>query len=100
MQGADNVILERLGTSPSQRKDFDITILHLEKFAKEGLRTLCLGMANIPKVKYDAWNAAMQEASTAMSNREAKVDAVAEQMEMELTLIGSSAIEDKLQDQV
>jgi len=99
-KGADNVILERLGTSPSQRKDFDITILHLEKFAKEGLRTLCLGMANIPKVKYDAWNAAMQEASTAMSNREAKVDAVAEQMEMELTLIGSSAIEDKLQDQV
>jgi len=42
------------------------------------------------------WN----EAATAMDGREAKMDAVADKMERDLQLIGATAIEDKLQDEV
>ena len=35
--------------SIQQRKYYDITVQHLERFAKEGLRTLCLGVCrNLP----------------------------------------------------
>ena len=47
MKGADNVILERLGSRPNQRAHYDSTLAQLEKFAKEGLRTLCLGFCVI-----------------------------------------------------
>jgi P-type E1-E2 ATPase len=35
-----------------------------------------------------------------MVNREEKIDAICEELEVDLTLIGSTAIEDKLQDEV
>lgn len=52
LQGADNVILERLGLSAEQRQFHDQTLEHLELFAKEGLRTLCLGVADIAEDEY------------------------------------------------
>lgn len=42
----------------------------------------------------------MVAASTSMEDREAKVDEAAMQIERDLTLIGATAIEDRLQDQV
>ena len=69
-------------------------------FAKEGLRTLCLGMANISAPDYEAWSLTMKAASTAMTGREEKVEAAASEIEKELTLVGSTAIEDRLQDKV
>ena len=39
-KGADSVILERLGSKEEQRKHYDVTIQHLEAFAREGLRTI------------------------------------------------------------
>ena len=38
--------------------------------------------------------------STALTDREDKLDAVYEEIEQELTLLGATAIEDKLQDGV
>ena len=46
-KGADNVILERLGSRSQQRQHYDTTLVHLERFATEGLRTLCLGVSVI-----------------------------------------------------
>ena len=45
---ADRVVMEKLGTDQEQRRYFNITVPHLEEFAKEGLRTLCLGVSNVP----------------------------------------------------
>ena len=42
----------------------------------------------------------MVAASTSMEDRENKVDEAAMQIERDLTLIGATAIEDRLQDQV
>ena len=84
----------------SQRKYYDITLQHLEMFAKEGLRTLCLGVCVIPEPDYIKWNMKMNAASTSMNQRDKKVEEAASLIERNLTLIGATAIEDRLQDQV
>ena len=50
--------------------------------------------------EYDAWNAKYQEANMTIVGREEKIDQVAVELEKNFTLIGSTAIEDKLQDGV
>ena len=100
IKGADNMILERIGSSIDQRKYYDVTLKYLDEFANDGLRTLCLAMKVIPQPEYQAWAKKFHEASIAINNREQQLDEVATLMEQDLTLLGASAIEDKLQDGV
>lgn len=94
------MILERIGSSLEQRKYYDVTLKYLDEFANDGLRTLCLAMKVIPQPEYQAWAKKFHEASIAINNREQQLDEVATLMEQDLTLLGASAIEDKLQDGV
>jgi len=96
-KGADNVIYERLGEDQVCDK---ITLEHLEAFAREGLRTLCLGMAELTEEEYQEWSKEFYKASTAFDERDAKVDEASENIEKNLLLLGATAIEDKLQDGV
>ena len=100
IKGADSVILERLGQNQSQREFYDVTNNHLEEFAKSGLRTLCVGVATIPESEYESWNKKWKIASAQINNRDEEIDKVANLIETNITLIGATAIEDKLQDQV
>lgn len=50
--------------------------------------------------EYTAWSERYQEASLAMDDREDKVEAVSDELEQDLRLLGATAIEDKLQDGV
>ena len=55
IKGADSVILARLGDDPTarhKRKHEQNTILHLDAFAAEGLRTLCCATRDIPEDRY------------------------------------------------
>jgi len=72
----------------------------VDSYAEEGLRTLFLAEKIIPQAEYDAWNAEARAAKLEISGREAKVAAVDEKIEVELELIGATAIEDRLQDKV
>eukprot|EP00794_Sanderia_malayensis_P006961 gene6961-7746_t len=96
-KGADNVIYERLG---KEQNCADVTLEHLEEFAKDGLRTLCIGMAELSEDEYETWNKLYYQASTALDERDAKVDEAGEMIEKNLFLLGATAIEDKLQDGV
>ncbi|KAF2347977.1 P-type ATPase, partial [Trinorchestia longiramus] len=96
-KGADNVIYERLAASSQFR---DVTIRHLEEFAAEGLRTLCFAVADISPSFYEEWKKTYYEASTALEDREKKLEDAAQLIETNLQLLGASAIEDKLQDKV
>lgn len=49
---------------------------------------------------YTSWNEEYQAALVSSVNREDNVSKIAEKIEHELILIGSTAIEDKLQDEV
>lgn len=98
-KGADTVILERLSQLEPQ-PFVDATIKHLEEFASEGLRTLCIASRIVPENEYQAWAAQYFEASTALEDRSDLMDEVAERIEQNLFLLGATAIEDKLQDGV
>ena len=69
-------------------------------WADEGLRTLFLAERRMSNEVYDAWNKQFEEANNAIIGREELVDEVNEQVEVELDLVGSTAIEDRLQDKV
>lgn len=92
------MIFERL--DPSSEHSKTLTVDHLNKFAGEGLRTLCLAKKDLDLKTFDKWKELLHEASTSLENREDKVSALYEEIEQNLTLIGATAIEDKLQDGV
>ncbi|KAF8328241.1 uncharacterized protein EI90DRAFT_3126404 [Cantharellus anzutake] len=96
-KGADTVILERL--SPNQPYS-EATMLHLEDYATEGLRTLCFAMREIPEQEYQTWSAIYDQAAATISGRGEALDKAAEIIEKDMFLLGASAIEDKLQDGV
>ncbi|CAI2350474.1 unnamed protein product [Caenorhabditis sp. 36 PRJEB53466] len=98
-KGADMMVMQRIkpSTSPIFR---DSTTTHLSDFANIGLRTLCLAYKDIDTNYYADWIKRQNEAQVAMVDREAKLDEVYEEIEKDMTLIGATAIEDKLQDGV
>lgn len=97
-KGADSVIFERLDNSSLEMKVK--TTDHLNKFASEGLRTLCLAVRELDETTFDKWHERYQEASSAMDHREERVNSLYEEIEQNLILLGATAIEDKLQDGV
>eukprot|EP01137_Pigoraptor_chileana_P033308 Opistho-2@23991 len=96
-KGADTVIYERLS---SVQPFAEATNRHLEEFANQGLRTLCLGVAELNQQRYEQWAKGYHAASIAIENREELMDKSAEEIETNLFLLGATAIEDKLQDGV
>lgn len=97
-KGADSVIYERL--NKSKQPFSKVTEEHLKGFASDGLRTLCLAVAQLTEQQYVEWNKKYVEAETALVDRGARMDEVSELIEKDLFLLGATAIEDKLQDGV
>ncbi|KAG8883990.1 hypothetical protein FRB97_005434 [Tulasnella sp. 331] len=96
-KGADTVILERL--APNQPYS-ESTVTHLEDYATEGLRTLCLAMREISDSEYRSWSAAYNTAAATINGRGDALDAAAELIEKDMFMLGATAIEDKLQEGV
>lgn len=97
-KGADTVILERL--SPDN-PHVEVTLQHLEEYASEGLRTLCLAMREISEDEFQQWWKIFDTAQTTVSgNRADELDKAAELLEHDMYLLGATAIEDRLQDGV
>ncbi|RAL40050.1 unnamed protein product [Cuscuta campestris] len=97
-KGADTIIYERLAYGDNDLKRR--TREHLEEFGEAGLRTLCLAYRNLSPNEYERWNEKFIQAKSSLQDREKKLDEVAELIEMDLVLIGCTAIEDKLQEGV
>nr|XP_026696286.1 probable phospholipid-transporting ATPase IA isoform X1 [Ciona intestinalis] len=97
-KGADNVIFERL----SEKSQFKFeTENHLRDYARDGLRTLCFAQTELNEAAYKKWNDTVYyEASTAVVDRDKKLSDAYEAIEKNLFLLGTSAIEDKLQQGV
>ncbi|XDG01875.1 hypothetical protein ABKA04_001490 [Annulohypoxylon sp. FPYF3050] len=69
--------------------------------AREGLRTLVVGRKRLSSEQYRAFSASYQEASLAISGRDAGMQrVVAEFLERDLELLGVTGVEDKLQRDV
>ncbi|WVR06936.1 hypothetical protein IAU60_003972 [Kwoniella sp. DSM 27419] len=96
-KGADTVILERLAPDQAFTEQ---TLVHLEDYATEGLRTLCLAYRDISEEEYAKWSAMYDNAASQMSGRADALDRAAEIIEQNLHLLGATAVEDKLQEGV
>ncbi|KAH0589135.1 hypothetical protein H2248_004902 [Termitomyces sp. 'cryptogamus'] len=96
-KGADTVILERLSKNQPYT---DKTLAHLENYATEGLRTLCLAYRDVSDEEYRQWSVIYNQAAATINGRGEALDQAAELIEKDLFLLGATAIEDKLQDGV
>ncbi|KAI9056142.1 hypothetical protein LZ554_001070 [Drepanopeziza brunnea f. sp. 'monogermtubi'] len=98
-KGADSMIYSRL--KPGEQSELRRTTAeHLEMFAREGLRTLCIAQRELGEEEYQRWNKEHEMASAAITDREDKLEEVSDRIERELTLLGGTAIEDRLQEGV
>lgn len=96
-KGADTVILPRLA---AKQTTLDVTLSHLEAYAAEGLRTLCIASRELSPEEYERWARVYDEAAARLDGRAAALDAAAAEIETGLQLLGATAIEDRLQDGV
>lgn len=114
-KGADNVILDRSVSFTSQGEvdginektvdgDFhaakSLLEQHLHTFASSGLRTLALARRVLSPDVLNDFLTVWREAESVVVGRSELVDAAAAIVENKLSVVGVTAIEDKLQDEV
>ena len=76
---------------------------HVDQFAKQGLRTLCYGFKYIKNNDYEKWEKEYIETKyKSMTNKElcGVLDLLINRIESNVVLLGVSALEDKLQNEV
>ncbi|KAJ7536498.1 hypothetical protein O6H91_12G071800 [Diphasiastrum complanatum] len=73
------------------------TIKHLDQYAKDGLRTLVVGARTLGQEEIEIWRQQYLKASIALEERQELIQTAASLVENNLTLLGASGIEDKLQ---
>uniref|UniRef100_H3CU53 Phospholipid-transporting ATPase n=1 Tax=Tetraodon nigroviridis TaxID=99883 RepID=H3CU53_TETNG len=106
-KGADYAIMELLGTpyagkhlQGNHRNVAADTQHHLDCYAKDGLRTLCVAKKVVSEAAYKTWAVTRQTALASIDNREQLVMDTAVQLETNLTLLGATGVEDRLQESV
>ncbi|EFA85112.1 P-type ATPase [Heterostelium album PN500] len=101
-KGADSVIMERSEKSTAI-PGVDVhkaTETHISQFASNGLRTLCMSVVVLDAEAYLTWNRKFEEASVSLVKRAEMMDQAADLIEKNMTLLGATGIEDRLQDYV
>ena len=73
---------------------------YVDAYAEEGLRTLFLSKKKLDKSYYEDWTARWEAAMGEIIGKDEKVEAVQSEIESNMVLVGSTAIEDRLQDDV
>jgi len=94
-KGADTVIFSRI----SPLENTLPTTEALDQLACEGLRTLCLAYREVSEGFFADWSRRWAEAQLD-PNREEACEVLSNEIESDLTLLGCTGIEDRLQDEV
>ena len=97
MKGADSIIRPRI----SQNKSLiPLTDEYLYNFSGKGLRTLLIAYKEIDISAYENWNQQFLNALEDPITKDAMLPSIFEQIENDLYLVGSTAIDDQLQENV
>uniref|UniRef100_A0A8C7R802 Phospholipid-transporting ATPase n=1 Tax=Oncorhynchus mykiss TaxID=8022 RepID=A0A8C7R802_ONCMY len=106
-KGADSVIMDLAespkGAEQSESRQGHIreqTQKHLDNYAREGLRTLCIAKRVQTSTEYEVWLKRHAFAETSIENREELLLESAQRLETNLTLLGATGIVDRLQEEV
>lgn len=107
VKGADSSMLSILNPDTEnelnhllQSKIRQATESHLTNYSSQGLRTLVLASRDLNEIEFSEWQERYEEASTSIHDRTAKLRQAASLIECDLTLLGATGIEDKLQEGV
>ncbi|XP_061636277.1 phospholipid-transporting ATPase IK isoform X2 [Phyllopteryx taeniolatus] len=97
-KGADIVILERLQRDCPHQES---TEQALELFSQACLRTLCIAVRSVSETSWEQWSKTLARAAAmATFDRNALLEKLYDEMEQDLQLLGVTAIEDRLQEDV
>ncbi|XP_056248772.1 probable phospholipid-transporting ATPase VD isoform X1 [Seriola aureovittata] len=106
-KGADSVIMDLSETPKGAEQAQEIythirdqTQKHLDSYAREGLRTLCFAKKVLEEEEYEEWMKRQLLAESSIENREELLLESAQRLETNLTLLGTTGIVDRLQEEV
>ncbi|XP_031177221.1 probable phospholipid-transporting ATPase VD isoform X2 [Sander lucioperca] len=106
-KGADSVIMDLAETPKGAEQAQEIyshireqTQIHLDGYAREGLRTLCIAKKVVEEEEYEVWLKGQLLAESSIENREELLLESAQRLETNLTLLGTTGIVDRLQEEV
>ncbi|PIO40113.1 hypothetical protein AB205_0167840 [Aquarana catesbeiana] len=119
-KGADSVIMDiledparaNINDEKKLRRIQSRTQRHLDWYARDGLRTLCIAKKAtclvvrsdkglvLSEEDFERWSNFREEAEAAIDNREELLMETAQHLETNLTLLGATGIEDRLQEGV
>ena len=96
-KGADSVMVDLCRMDQTMKDTVDKDLFDLACF---GLRTLCIAYKKIDRDTAMRWSQRWRDACSSLQNRAARVAEAGAEMELDLQLLGITAIEDRLQDEV
>ncbi|CAI5717583.1 unnamed protein product [Hyaloperonospora brassicae] len=106
-KGADNVIFPMLAKNKSNPGLLKETKRHLETFGDDGLRTLTIAQRRVGEKEYLNWSARFKKANSSLEEIDKRkngqpneIDKLMIEIERDLEMLGATAIEDKLQNNV
>lgn len=76
------------------------TEAHLYAYSSLGLRTLVVGMRELDGLDFQRWQSAYERANSALTGRAKQLREVALSIESDISILGATGIEDKLQQGV
>ncbi|GFN75741.1 phospholipid-transporting ATPase, partial [Plakobranchus ocellatus] len=94
-KGAEVAIFDRVVEG-----DIATTQKCIDQYAMSGYRTLCLARRKLNEAEYQKLSNDLAEARLSLVDRDSKVADVYDEWESNLTLLGATAVEDKLQGDV
>ena len=102
IKGSDRKIFNSID-SFSSKYLYEVSKLHVDQFARQGLRTLCYSFKYLDENEYNNWLQEYDDIKYRAINDKSlnvQLDLLIEKMEGNATLLGVSALEDKLQERV
>ena len=93
-KGADSIMLDLCDINQTDRFN---TTKEIDAFARKGLRTLCVTRKSLTEGQVNEWLNKYNSVKASIEDHDAKVDAVAAEIERDLELLGVTALEDRLQ---
>mgnify|MGYP002624038572 CR=1 FL=1 len=100
IKGADSEISKRLSKLSKENENYKTISEGLIEFSKQGLRTLMIAFKKIKNEDYTSWVNRMYDDGCDVEKKKILIDKLYDEIENDLTLIGGTVVEDKLQDNV
>ena len=99
-KGADSEISKRLSQKSLKNENYNIISNGLIDFSKRGLRTLMIAYRKINNEDYTSWVNKLYEDELNIEDKKILINKLYDIIENDLTLLGGTVVEDKLQEKV